>query len=118
MVERALPQDRDAGDGRGAAQGAGEIDVTGLLREVRTPTLVVHSREDAVVPIAEGRLLAAEIKDAQFVELESRKHVLLEHEPAWHRSASGREFLGVSARRRPRTRRSRGFRPRARGSRD
>jgi len=76
----------------------GEIDVTGLLREVRTPTLVVHSREDAVVPIAEGRLLAAEIKDAQFVELESRNHVLLEHEPAWHRFCEAvSAFVGVAA---------------------
>jgi pimeloyl-ACP methyl ester carboxylesterase/DNA-binding CsgD family transcriptional regulator len=60
-----------------------DIDITALLTQVRTPTLVLHAREDAVVPIAEGRLLATEIPGAQFVELESRNHVLLEHEPAW-----------------------------------
>ena len=32
-----------------------------LLGQVRTPTLVLHAREDAVVPIAEGRLLASGI---------------------------------------------------------
>jgi DNA-binding NarL/FixJ family response regulator len=52
---------------------------------VRVPTLVIHARLDAVCPIAEGRLLATEIADAHFVELESRNHVLLEHEPAWAR---------------------------------
>jgi pimeloyl-ACP methyl ester carboxylesterase/DNA-binding CsgD family transcriptional regulator len=60
-----------------------DIDITAVLSHVRTPTLVLHAREDAVVPIAEGRLLATEIPGAQFVELESRNHVLLEHEPAW-----------------------------------
>lgn len=62
-----------------------ETDVTALLAQVRTPTLIVHARQDDVVPIAEGRLLATEIAGAQFVELESRNHVLLEDEPAWTR---------------------------------
>ena len=62
-----------------------ETDVAGLLKEVRTPTLVLHARNDAVVPLSEGRFLATEIPGAQFVELDSRNHVLLEHEPAWAR---------------------------------
>jgi DNA-binding NarL/FixJ family response regulator len=37
------------------------------------------------VSIAEGRFLASGIPGAEFVELESRNHVLLEHEPAWQR---------------------------------
>ena len=61
------------------------IDVTHLLQTVSTPTLVLHSREDDVVPIAEGRILAAGIPDAEFVELDSKNHVLLENEPAWKR---------------------------------
>jgi pimeloyl-ACP methyl ester carboxylesterase/DNA-binding CsgD family transcriptional regulator len=61
------------------------INVEHLLKDIRTPTLVLHAREDAVVPIAEGRLLAARIRGAQFVELESKNHVLLAHEPAWPR---------------------------------
>jgi len=61
------------------------IDVTGLLGQVRAPTLVLHASGDAVVPIAEGHILAAGIPDAQFVELDSRNHVLLESEPAWER---------------------------------
>lgn len=61
------------------------LDVSGWLEKVRTPTLVLHARNDEVVPIAEGRFLAAGIPDAEFVELDSRNHVLLEHEPAWAR---------------------------------
>jgi pimeloyl-ACP methyl ester carboxylesterase/DNA-binding CsgD family transcriptional regulator len=61
------------------------MDITSALPEVRTPTLVIHARGDEVVPVAEGRLLASGIPGAHFVELDSRNHVLLEHEPAWQR---------------------------------
>jgi pimeloyl-ACP methyl ester carboxylesterase/DNA-binding CsgD family transcriptional regulator len=61
------------------------IDVTHLLGMVKAPTLVLHSREDAVVPIEEGHVLAAGISGAQFIELDSKNHVLLENEPAWER---------------------------------
>lgn len=62
-----------------------ETDITALLKEVRTPTIVLHARNDAIAPLAEGRFLASEIAGAQFVELDSPNHVLLEHEPAWTR---------------------------------
>ena len=62
-----------------------ETDVTELLKSVRTPTLVLHARNEAIVPLSEGRCLASDIPGAQFVELDSRNHVLLEHEPAWAR---------------------------------
>ena len=62
-----------------------ETDISDLLPQVRTPTLILHAREDVIAPLAEGRALAAGIRGAQFVELESRNHVLLEHEPAWAR---------------------------------
>jgi pimeloyl-ACP methyl ester carboxylesterase/DNA-binding CsgD family transcriptional regulator len=62
-----------------------DTDVTALLREVRAPTLVLHARKDAIAPLSEGRFLASEIPGAQFVELDSQNHVLLEHEPAWQR---------------------------------
>jgi pimeloyl-ACP methyl ester carboxylesterase/DNA-binding CsgD family transcriptional regulator len=73
------------------------IDVTELLGEVRTPTLVLHSRDDGVVSIGEGHLLAAGIQGAQFVELDSKNHILQENEPAWDRFREAvLEFLGVS----------------------
>lgn len=61
------------------------VENTAELGQVRTPTLVLHARNDEVVPLEEGRLLAAGIPGAEFVELDSRNHVLLEHEPAWQR---------------------------------
>jgi pimeloyl-ACP methyl ester carboxylesterase/DNA-binding CsgD family transcriptional regulator len=61
------------------------VDVSDVLGEIRTPTLVLHARGDEVTSIDEGRRLAAAIAGAQFVELDSRNHILLEHEPAWQR---------------------------------
>ncbi|HEX6717694.1 MAG TPA: alpha/beta fold hydrolase [Pyrinomonadaceae bacterium] len=61
------------------------IDVLDLLDKVQAPTLVLHSRDDDVTPIAEGHILAAGIPGAQFVELDSKNHILLETEPAWER---------------------------------
>jgi pimeloyl-ACP methyl ester carboxylesterase/DNA-binding CsgD family transcriptional regulator len=73
-----------------------DIDVTELLTKVRTPTLVLHSREDGVVPISEGRNLAGGIPGAQFVELDSKNHILLENEPAWDRFREAvLEFMGL-----------------------
>jgi pimeloyl-ACP methyl ester carboxylesterase/DNA-binding CsgD family transcriptional regulator len=61
------------------------VDIVDELGGVTTPTLVLHARDDAVIPIAEGRLLASGISGAEFVELDSRNHILLENEPAWQR---------------------------------
>ncbi|HEX5733830.1 MAG TPA: alpha/beta fold hydrolase [Blastocatellia bacterium] len=72
------------------------IDVMELLGQVRTPTLVLHSRDDDVIPITEGRILAAGISGAQFIELDSKNHVLLEREPAWDRFRDEvLEFMGL-----------------------
>ena len=72
------------------------IDVSDLLGQVRVPTLVLHARDDGVIPLSEGRRLASEIPGAQFVELDSRNHVLLEHEPAWERFCGAvLDFMGM-----------------------
>jgi pimeloyl-ACP methyl ester carboxylesterase len=60
----------------------GTIDVTALLPRVTTPTLVMHVREDGVVPFDEGRLIAASIPGARFVPLEGRGHILRPGTPA------------------------------------
>jgi pimeloyl-ACP methyl ester carboxylesterase/DNA-binding CsgD family transcriptional regulator len=59
-----------------------QVDVTALLPEVATPTLVLHARGDRVAPHV-GPELAAAIPDARLVMLDSRNHVLLADEPAW-----------------------------------
>lgn len=70
------------------------IDVRPLLPEVRTPTLIFHSRHDQVIPFGQGETLAAGITGAQFIPLESRNHILLETEPAWQMFAEiSRVFL-------------------------
>ncbi|MFT3805638.1 alpha/beta fold hydrolase [Arenimonas sp.] len=75
----------------------GSIDIVELLPRVKVPTLVLHARHDEVVGFSEGKLLAAGIPGAQFVELDSRNHVLLEHEPAWQEfQRAVREFTGVA----------------------
>ena len=67
----------------GLIRGFDAMDVTDRLAEVRSPTLVLHARNDSRVPFAEGRLVASSIPNAEFVPLESRNHILLEHQPAW-----------------------------------
>jgi pimeloyl-ACP methyl ester carboxylesterase len=44
--------------------------------------VVFHSDRDEVVPIEEGRMLAAEIPNAIFVPLPTANHLLLQEEPA------------------------------------
>lgn len=60
-----------------------DIDVADLLPRVRVPTLVLHARNDNVVPYAQGRAIAAAIPDAKFVTLETENHVPLPGDPAW-----------------------------------
>lgn len=64
-------------------EARGTIDITDLVPRLRVPTLVLHARDDEVVPFREGRRLAAEIPGAEFVALESCNHILLPDEPAW-----------------------------------
>lgn len=59
------------------------FDVSDVVGQVRAPTLVFHSRDDAVQPLEQGRQLAAGIPGAEFVLLESANHVILPQEPAW-----------------------------------
>ena len=74
-----------------------DLEISDLLPQVQVPTLVLHCREDGVVPFDEGRRMAAMIPNARFVPLEGRNHLMLEDEPAWPRFLSEvRSFLGGS----------------------
>ena len=73
----------------------GDLNVRELLAQVRVPTLVLHSRNDEIVPFEAGRQLAAEIPNAEFMPLDSRNHILLAEEPAWaHFKDAVLEFTG------------------------
>jgi pimeloyl-ACP methyl ester carboxylesterase len=62
-----------------------DIDIVDLLPQVKVPTLVLHASRDNVVPVEQGRFLAANIPGARFAILDSENHVPLPGEPAWDR---------------------------------
>lgn len=64
-------------------ESSARVDVRDLAKKIQAPALVVHARQDALVPFEEGRQLAALIPGARFVLLEGKNHILLETEPAW-----------------------------------
>lgn len=64
-------------------EAIGDFDVAPLLPAVQAPTIVFHSRDDALVAFGAGRHLATRIPNAQFVSLDSANHLPLENEAAW-----------------------------------
>lgn len=63
-----------------------DIDVSDRLAGVRARTLILHARDEAVVPLDEARFMAARIANARFVLLDSANHMVLPQEPAWQRA--------------------------------
>ena len=59
------------------------IRILDMLPKITCPTLVLHSRDDGAVPVQEGRLIAARIRGARFVELPSRSHMVAPGDAAW-----------------------------------
>jgi pimeloyl-ACP methyl ester carboxylesterase/DNA-binding CsgD family transcriptional regulator len=76
-----------------------QVDVQELARQVRCPTLVMHSRHETRNPYDEGKRTATLIPGAEFVSLDSTNHILLPDEPAWQQVvAEFRRFMpGVPA---------------------
>ena len=66
-------------------EASGHLDVRHLLEKVSVPTLVLHPRGDANIPVELGRRMAAGIPGAQFVPLPGQNHLVLEGEPAAER---------------------------------
>src|SRR5262249_25086875 len=56
-----------------------------MLHKVTTPTLLLHAHGDQMVPHRCGREISEGIPGARFITLESSKHLLLAHEPAFVR---------------------------------
>jgi pimeloyl-ACP methyl ester carboxylesterase/DNA-binding CsgD family transcriptional regulator len=76
----------------------GLADVDDLLSSISVPTLVLHANRDQCVPIESGMELASNIPGAEFVQLDSPNHILLETEPAWERLKEAvLEFTGVKS---------------------
>jgi class 3 adenylate cyclase len=51
-----------------------EIDVRSILPTVRVPTLVLHRRTDAMVPVERGRDFSAQIPNAKYIEYPDGDH--------------------------------------------
>lgn len=49
-------------------------DVRHLLSQIHVPTLIMHSTDDVLIPVAQGRYLAENIAGARFVELPGADH--------------------------------------------
>ena len=64
-------------------QSIDQIDVSDLLPALTCPVLIVHSRDEAVVPLDEARRAAARMPQAEVLVLDSANHVVLPQEPAW-----------------------------------
>jgi len=73
------------------------LDLVESLQKVRCPTLILHSRDDPIVPFEEGRLAASLVPDARFVPIDSRNHILVESEAGWRQlTAAVDDFLPAS----------------------
>ena len=85
LVRRAAAADGDAGDRRAALSTPAPASTSASwLPSVTADTLVAHARDDRVVPFEEGRILASLLPRARLLPLDSRNHILLPDEPAWH----------------------------------
>ncbi|MEM7400566.1 MAG: alpha/beta fold hydrolase [Pseudomonadota bacterium] len=77
-------------------QALGEINVTKELSNITVPTLVMHCKDDAMVPFIAGQDFAKRIPHAKFVALEGRNHLMLKQEPAFEQFKNEfRAFINV-----------------------
>ena len=60
---------------------AQEVDVRELLGDVRTPTVVMHNRENAAISVEHGRYIAAHVPSAAFIEFPGTDHTFFLQDP-------------------------------------
>ena len=66
-----------------------EMDVRDILPTIRVPTLVLHKRDDRVVPLEEGKYIADHIPGATFVELPGRRPLAVDRSRGSRRGDPG-----------------------------
>jgi pimeloyl-ACP methyl ester carboxylesterase len=65
---------------------------------VKTPTLVIHARNESLNPVAQGRLIAASIPGAEFLEADSNNHIPLPSDPTFQTIVNAQlEFIDRQA---------------------
>jgi DNA-binding CsgD family transcriptional regulator len=79
-----MPLTASAGTAAKIFKTNGSLDVQAQARGIRCPTLVLHGRGEIRIPFEEGRLIAGLIPGARFISLETRNHLMMQDEPAWH----------------------------------
>jgi DNA-binding winged helix-turn-helix (wHTH) protein/fermentation-respiration switch protein FrsA (DUF1100 family) len=66
----------------------------GVLDQINIPTLIVHSRNDAIHPLAEAQILARGIKNAEFLVVASGNTICMPSDPTWQQQVDAiQEFL-------------------------
>lgn len=60
---------------RAVMEVARDVDVSALLPQLRTRTVVLHQRDDRVVPVEAARFLAAQIPGARLLEFPGADHI-------------------------------------------
>lgn len=90
---------RAAADGDTAARYQESLNRRGdarpWLATLRTPTVVLHCRDDQIIPFEEGRVLAATIPGARFVSLPTGTHYFPVDDDVTRRIAEQVEALGA-----------------------
>jgi len=72
------------------------INVKEAAQRVQCPALILHPKDDQMVPFEQGRRLASLVPGARFVPLEGRNHIPFPGEPAFAGFLREvREFLGT-----------------------
>ncbi len=71
------------------------VDISNLLPEISCPALVLHANKDRMQSPKQGRMLAARIRNARLVSLDTVNNTMPEYDPAWpHALAEIEEFVG------------------------
>src|SRR3984957_9688594 len=74
------------------------LNVQDIVPKVACPTLVLHSRGDAIISFDQGRKVVALIPETRFVSLDSRDRIVLDTEPAWQQLDSAlSDFLPLDS---------------------
>jgi pimeloyl-ACP methyl ester carboxylesterase len=76
LVQLQLASTSSANAGR-IRMAIDRFSVVDQLKNIKVPTLVIHSRNDSVHPLSEGYKLASNIPEAELIVLESSNHILL-----------------------------------------
>jgi len=86
--------EQDAGEVARESQGAAGVnfDVSDRVREIETPTLIMHGTDDQVLPVENSELLARKIPNNRFERVEGGSHLFM-IEDSERVNATLREFL-------------------------